>query len=630
MTATIMPVPRQRYFANNGTPAAGYLLYTYAAGTTDLKPTYADIGQTVPNPNPLTLDAKGEAVIYWDGTYKVSLQKPSGEVVTGFPVDNFQSSNRTTMIPVRNLDALYTQSTVGNPTFQLLGYHAPGDGGGGVWYVDYADTTSADNGGTVIVTASGARIKRIVEGEIDIRHFGAWGDLFHVDTVPINKCLEWAKVNKRTVTCADGRYLVGNLIFGENSSTGQSEAPLGFIGTSRSGCEFHAIPGLTGTLFSGCSLAGVTIRDFSIYTVGTAARAINMDWLPGVGPSTQNELFRVRVEGGTAATHVSLRQLNDTWPTELVVNCTNPAQCCIDSFQSGGLTILERCIWSGGYLNLGAQNALVNGCWGFGIQFAQGAVNNIGIVGGYMYPNEARGQNFWSESFASFQSVHSLTIGPATQVITTATNSTAGVMDLNVLSGMEFIGVEWISLGGTTPMWGPNCRRDSFQNAFASFRGGSYSNDKITLNEPAQFDIEYKGLMQKTTGYAWRNSTKNYFLSGGNAVVVAANTFTPLIPSGSMVAGTYLLTLQWNGNGAGTPFSFQASAVISCTAATEASPSSGASIAANIAEFRPGSLTTVAFRLIATGDGGTPRVDFRCSLALAAPGIITWQLTKLA
>lgn len=73
MSATLLPNPRQQYFGNDGNPLAGGKLYTYAVGTSTPKVTYADAAGLVPNPNPVILDSRGEATIFWDGTYKVVL-----------------------------------------------------------------------------------------------------------------------------------------------------------------------------------------------------------------------------------------------------------------------------------------------------------------------------------------------------------------------------------------------------------------------------------------------------------------------------------------------------------------------------------------------------------------------------
>lgn len=88
-----MPEARQRYYNNDGTLAAGCLLYTYAAGTTTPKATYQDSAGATPHANPIVLDAKGEAVIFWDGSYKVDLKTSAGVQITGYPVDNYRSSS---------------------------------------------------------------------------------------------------------------------------------------------------------------------------------------------------------------------------------------------------------------------------------------------------------------------------------------------------------------------------------------------------------------------------------------------------------------------------------------------------------------------------------------------------------
>ncbi|MET3929584.1 hypothetical protein ABIE51_001471 [Lysobacter sp. OAE881] len=64
MPAILSPSAKQQFFTNGSTVAAGYLLYTYQANSNDLEPTYTDRAGTVPNTNPIVLDARGEATIY--------------------------------------------------------------------------------------------------------------------------------------------------------------------------------------------------------------------------------------------------------------------------------------------------------------------------------------------------------------------------------------------------------------------------------------------------------------------------------------------------------------------------------------------------------------------------------------
>lgn len=78
----------------------------------------------------------------------------------------------TSVTTIASLRALTDFSNVVN----VLGYYAVGDGGGGVFRWDATDTTSTDNGGTIITPSSAlsssGRWKRVYEGEVNARWFG--------------------------------------------------------------------------------------------------------------------------------------------------------------------------------------------------------------------------------------------------------------------------------------------------------------------------------------------------------------------------------------------------------------------------------------------------------------------------
>lgn len=57
MTRSVNPVPQ--YFDSAGDPLASGKMYYYASGTTTLKTTYADVSQTIANPNPVILTGDG-------------------------------------------------------------------------------------------------------------------------------------------------------------------------------------------------------------------------------------------------------------------------------------------------------------------------------------------------------------------------------------------------------------------------------------------------------------------------------------------------------------------------------------------------------------------------------------------
>jgi hypothetical protein len=75
----LSPLPIQKFFASNGQPLAGGLLFTYAGGTSNKLATYVDSGTTA-NTNPIVLDSRGECRLWIDPqrAYKFVLA-PAGD-----------------------------------------------------------------------------------------------------------------------------------------------------------------------------------------------------------------------------------------------------------------------------------------------------------------------------------------------------------------------------------------------------------------------------------------------------------------------------------------------------------------------------------------------------------------------
>ena len=81
MVAVVMPEGKQSFTNSAGAPLAGGKVYTYDAGTNTPRQTFADAAGLVPNANPVILDARGEATIFWDGNYKVVLRDASDALI---------------------------------------------------------------------------------------------------------------------------------------------------------------------------------------------------------------------------------------------------------------------------------------------------------------------------------------------------------------------------------------------------------------------------------------------------------------------------------------------------------------------------------------------------------------------
>jgi hypothetical protein len=102
--ASLMPNGKQQYFDNNGDPLVGGKVYTYAAGTTIPLMTYTDSSGTTFNTNPVILDSRGEAAIFWgSGAYKVVV-KTSNDVTVWTQDD--VSVTSSTVLNAKDLGAV--------------------------------------------------------------------------------------------------------------------------------------------------------------------------------------------------------------------------------------------------------------------------------------------------------------------------------------------------------------------------------------------------------------------------------------------------------------------------------------------------------------------------------------------
>lgn len=79
-----------------------------------------------------------------------------------------------------------------NPVVFVEGYYNPADGGQGVFVYVPTDTTSADNGGTIIVDAGGHRYYREWSGLLPVQFFGAVGNGAFNDGPLIQEALTYA------------------------------------------------------------------------------------------------------------------------------------------------------------------------------------------------------------------------------------------------------------------------------------------------------------------------------------------------------------------------------------------------------------------------------------------------------
>lgn len=177
----------------------GGTLETYIAGSTTPATTWQDSALTIANTNPISLDARGECVLWLDPAvvYKFVLKNaPSNGGVVQWTQDNISTpaalanSLRSDLAAptgasliggggqvVSSIAALRSLlKTSASKNARVTGYYAAGDGGGGSYWYDATDTTTADNGGTVIVASDGGRWKLSRLHPITAKQLGAKGD----------------------------------------------------------------------------------------------------------------------------------------------------------------------------------------------------------------------------------------------------------------------------------------------------------------------------------------------------------------------------------------------------------------------------------------------------------------------
>ncbi len=199
---------RQQFFDSVGRPLAGGRVFHYLPGTTTPATTYADPDFTIPNQNPVPLDAAGRASIYADRTLRQVLKNSAGATIWDAVTVTGIGSNSSSALSLDNIAALRANTTP-YPLFYVESYYAAGDGSDGFFLWDQADTTSVDNNGTIIVDAGGRRYKRQgITSWIDVRWFGAKGDGVTVDTTAIQGAINYAQTrNLCVVYFSPGDYV---------------------------------------------------------------------------------------------------------------------------------------------------------------------------------------------------------------------------------------------------------------------------------------------------------------------------------------------------------------------------------------------------------------------------------------
>ena len=116
--ATLSPSPKMQFFTAAGVPLVGGKLFTYASGTTVPLATYTDSTANTANANPVILDSRGEANVWFGPSRYTLLLKDSLDnlIWTAAGINSSPSAQSTPIIAT----AAQTVFTV--PEYGLGGY----------------------------------------------------------------------------------------------------------------------------------------------------------------------------------------------------------------------------------------------------------------------------------------------------------------------------------------------------------------------------------------------------------------------------------------------------------------------------------------------------------------------------
>jgi len=150
----------------------------------------------------------------------------------------------------------------------------------GDFVYDPLDTSSTDNGGTIIVAANGKRWKRVISSDVNAKWFGAKG-INTDDTSALQSAINFAWNNSKTLRIPSGIYLTTGLTLSGDSS--KQNTILKIIGEGF-GNPFAVWSSYSGTVIR--SITDAPVFQINVPTTTTSAGTLDVQGLVFDGTST--------------------------------------------------------------------------------------------------------------------------------------------------------------------------------------------------------------------------------------------------------------------------------------------------------------------------------------------------------
>lgn len=273
MPAVIIPNGKQSFITSSGVPLVGGKLFTYDAGTTNPRTTWADAAQTSPNTNPIILDARGEATVFWFGAYKIQLQDAAGNVL--WTVDNV-----TTIAPAPSVSlvpATDNALNLGSASFSWANLYL------GAAHTTVLDTATGNIGSiarTAAEIAAGVTPVSFVYQPGDVRRYGADPTNTIDSTVAVQAAINVASQNLGpAVYIPPGTFkITASLVIAAGKQVNIQGA--GKFLSILFATGFTAdIPVLDYQGTNGSRIASIHCRGFAIWSNNNLARGISASWV---------------------------------------------------------------------------------------------------------------------------------------------------------------------------------------------------------------------------------------------------------------------------------------------------------------------------------------------------------------